>query len=572
MTFKERLQRDDNIPDAPGVYAFFLSSPDILKPIEVDISKPLYIGMTKSSLRERNHREHKTSSFSTFRRSLGAILKMELRPYRSGKPSNYRFTDAGEKKLTAWMNANLTYSYEIVAQDIVEQRESELISEFKPPLNLTKWPNPQRGKLKNLRKRFQDQAAHGAQPHTEPKETKATAQFEKTNIAGMIVAGVMSGTSADGIDVALTLISPPRTKGGTPRVKLLAHAHHPYPKTVRAAVLSAMNGEPTTTADLSRLNWRLGQLYADAVEATAAQFKLKPALVGLHGQTLYHQATAAPYLGAPTRATWQTGEPSVVAERLHCPVASDFRPADLAAGGQGAPLVPMLDYCLFRSPTKNRILLNLGGIANVTVLPAACTPQHVLAFDTGPGNMLVDALMQRLFRKPFDKDGKSAARGKFDGIGFFDPYLQTPPPKSCGREQFGSEFADRFIASYESAETGKADIIAAATWLTPLTITDAISRFCIPHLTAHAPHARTTEVVAAGGGIHNAFLMEILGELLGDLQIKLSTTNSLGLPSQSKEAVAFALLAWLTWNRLPGNIPSATGAAHPAILGKVTYV
>jgi anhydro-N-acetylmuramic acid kinase len=387
----------------------------------------------------------------------------------------------------------------------------------------------------------------------------------------LIVAGVMSGTSADGIDVALTRISPARTKDGTPRIKLLGHAHHPYPKSVRAAVLSAMNGEPTTTADLSRLNWRLGQLYADAVGAAAAQFKLKPTLVGLHGQTLYHQATAAPYLGAPTRATWQTGEPSLIAERLHCPVASDFRPADLAAGGQAAPLVPMLDYCLFRSGSKNRILLNLGGIANVTVLPAGCSPQQVLAFDTGPGNMLIDACTTRLFGKPFDKDGKIAARGKFDGIGFFDPYLQTPPPKSCGREQFGAEFAEKFIALYESNGAQKADIIAAATWLTPLTITDAVSRFCIPHLTAHAPHVGAIEVIAAGGGTHNSFLMRVLGELLGDLQIKLSTTDTLGLPSQSKEAVAFALLAWLTFHRLPGNIPTATGATHPAILGKVTY-
>jgi len=388
----------------------------------------------------------------------------------------------------------------------------------------------------------------------------------------MIVAGVMSGTSADGIDVALCRISSGRTKDGTPRIKLLAHAHHPYPKSVRAAVLSAMNGEPTTTANLSRLNWRLGQLYADAVEATASRFKLKPALVGLHGQTLYHQATAAPYLGAPTRATWQTGEPSVVAERLHCPVASDFRPADLAGGGQAAPLVPMLDYCLFRSGSKNRILLNLGGIANVTVLPAACTPQQVLAFDTGPGNMLIDALMQRLYRKPFDDGGKTAARGKLLDIGAFRPGTSAPPPKSYGREQFGSAFADKFLAAFQTPETKKADLIATATWLTLLTISKSIEDFCIPHLKLHAPKATATEVIAAGGGTHNTFLMQVLSKLLSASNIKLSTTDTLGLPSQSKEAVAFALLAWLTWNRLPGNIPSATGAAHPAILGKVTYV
>jgi anhydro-N-acetylmuramic acid kinase len=388
----------------------------------------------------------------------------------------------------------------------------------------------------------------------------------------MIVAGVMSGTSADGIDVAFARISPARTGSCSPRVQLLVHAHYPYPKAVRAAVLAAMDARPSSVADLSRLNWRLGQLYADVVEATAEQFKLKPALVGLHGQTIYHQATAAPYLDAPTRATWQTGEASVVAERLRCPVVSDFRAADLAVGGQGAPLVPMLDYCLFRSRTKNRILLNLGGIANVTVLPAACAAEQVLAFDTGPGNMLIDACMTRLYGKPFDKGGKIAAQGRFDGLVIVDPYIQTPPPKSCGREQFGAAFADQFIAGHESAGASKADIVAAATWLTPLTITDAIARFCVPHIAPHAPQARTTEVIAAGGGTHNAFLMEVLGELLADLNIKLSTTDTLGLPSQSKEAIAFALLAWLTWHRFPGNIPTATGAVHPTVLGKVTYV
>jgi anhydro-N-acetylmuramic acid kinase len=393
----------------------------------------------------------------------------------------------------------------------------------------------------------------------------------------LIVAGVMSGTSADGIDVALTRISPARTKDGRPRIKLLAHAHHPYPKSVRAAVLSACNsvssnGEPTTTANLSRLNWRLGQLYADAVEATAAQFKLELALVGLHGQTLYHQATAAPYLGAPTRATWQTGEPSVIAERLHCPIVSDFRPADFAAGGQGAPLVPMLDYCLFGSGSKNRILLNLGGIANVTVLPAGCTPEQVLAFDTGPGNMLIDALMQRLYRKPFDDGGKTAARGKVLGIGAFDPDTNALPPKSYGREEFGSAFADKFLAAFQTPITQKPDLIATATWLTVQTISKSIEDYCIPHLKLNAPQELKTEVIAAGGGTHNTFLMESLRKNLAASNLKLSTTDSLGLPSQSKEAVAFALLAWFTWHRLPGNIPSATGARHPAILGKVTYV
>jgi anhydro-N-acetylmuramic acid kinase len=383
----------------------------------------------------------------------------------------------------------------------------------------------------------------------------------------------MSGTSADGIDVALCRIGPGLRAGDTPQLKLIGHLATRYPKAVRAAVLRVMEGDALPAAELSRLNWRLGEIYADCVEKAAAKFRVKVGLVGCHGQTVHHQATAVRFLGGRVRSTWQTGEPAVIAERLRCPVVSDFRPADLAAGGQGAPLVPVLDYCLFRSPTKNRVLLNLGGIANVTVLPAGCTPDQVLAFDTGPGNMLIDALMQRLYRKPFDEGGNTAARGTFHGIGIFDSYTNAPPPKSYGREQFGSEFANKFIAGLKSTERTKlkkADIVATATWLTPMMIALAIERFCIPHLNAHAPQIRTTELIAAGGGTRNAFLMGLLEEKLDGLQIKLSTTDSLGIPAQAKEAVAFALLAWLTWNGLPGNIPAATGANRPVVLGKVS--
>ncbi len=226
----------------------------------------------------------------------------------------------------------------------------------------------------------------------------------------MIVAGMMSGTSADGVDVALVRISP--GADGVPKVKVLGHVAKAYPREVREAVLRAMDAKATSVAEISRLHWRLGETYAEAVAHACRKLDLKPALVGMHGQTIYHQAAAERYAGRPVRATWQIGEPAVVRERLTVPVVSDFRPADLAAGGQGAPLVPMLDFCLFRSRTRNRLLLNLGGIANVTALPAGAGLESVIAFDTGPANMVIDALMQRAHGKAFDRGGRVAAQGQ----------------------------------------------------------------------------------------------------------------------------------------------------------------
>ncbi|HXE07074.1 MAG TPA: anhydro-N-acetylmuramic acid kinase [Acidobacteriaceae bacterium] len=388
----------------------------------------------------------------------------------------------------------------------------------------------------------------------------------------LIVAGVMSGTSADGIDIALCRITPTRDANASPRIKFLGHAGFPYPRAIRADLLRIMEGAPSTAAHLSRLNWRLGAIYADCIERAATKLKLKPALVGLHGQTIHHQTKPTPYLGAPLPSTWQIGEAAVLAERLRCTVVSDFRPADLAAGGQGAPLVPMLDYTLFRHPTRNRILLNLGGIANVTVIPAGSTIDSLLAFDTGPANMVIDALMQSEFGKPFDRNGAVAARGEVPGDLFNelwrDPYFAAPPPKSCGREQFGQGFVQRL--KHLAAKAAPADLIAAATYLTSTSILEAISVFGIPHLQQHTPRAAATDLIAAGGGTRNRTLMSLLAEGLSELNISLAPTDSVGIPSQAKEAVAFALLAWLSYFGLPGNIPAATGASHPAILGKVS--
>ena len=385
----------------------------------------------------------------------------------------------------------------------------------------------------------------------------------------MIVAGVMSGTSADGVDVALVRV----TAGAkTPRLKVLGYRSFAYAKAVRAAVLAAMNAENISVAELSRLNWRLGEIYAGCVGKTCAELGVKPALVGLHGQTIYHQAMAAKYLGAPLRATWQLGEAAVVAEKLRVPVVSDFRPADLAAGGQGAPLVPMLDHCLFRSKTKNRVLLNLGGIANVTVLPAGGAIGDVLAFDTGPANMVVDALMEHAFGKAYDRGGRVARRGKvLPGVLaqlLGDKYFDASAPKSCGREQFGAEYVEKVLKL--CADGSPEDAVATVTELTVASVRDAYARFCWPHLGQKAPMARTTELIVAGGGVHNETMMDGLRKGFEPLGVKVLTAENVGMASQAKEAVAFALLAWLSFCGLPGNVPSATGAGRAVVLGKIS--
>jgi anhydro-N-acetylmuramic acid kinase len=392
----------------------------------------------------------------------------------------------------------------------------------------------------------------------------------------MVVAGVMSGTSADGVDVAVCRISPSRVEGGTPVVKLLGHVGVAYPKAVRAAVLGAMDAYAISVAELARLNWRLGEVYADAVEKAQSSVGVKIGLVGCHGQTVYHQGAAEKYLGRALRVTWQMGEASVIAERLRVPVISDFRPADVAAGGQGAPLVPMLDYCMFRSAKVSRVLLNLGGIGNLTAIPAGVGVDGVMAFDTGPGNMVIDDCMRRLYERDFDKGGIVAGTGNVlkDVVEevLKEGYFSALPPKSCGREQFGEAFVSRFIAMCRKAggrEDRDEDVVATATALTAASVVDAYRRFVWGHVGQAAPLAQV-EFVVAGGGTKNDVLMGLLRNGLEPLKVKVRMMEELGVPAQAKEAVAFALTAWLSWNGLPGNVPAATGARRAVVLGKIT--
>ncbi len=384
----------------------------------------------------------------------------------------------------------------------------------------------------------------------------------------MIVAGVMSGTSADGVDVALVRIAP---AVAAPKLTLLSHHSAAYPAALRRAVLAAMNASEISTAELARLNWRLGIAYADAVRGALKKHPVKLDLIGCHGQTIYHQAKAAAYAGRQIACTWQIGEPAPIAHEIGVPVVSNFRPADMAAGGQGAPLVPLLDFALFAHAKRARVLQNIGGIGNLTAIPAGAGADKLIAFDTGPGNMVIDALTTKLFKKHFDRDGQIAARGRvLDSVvkaALREPYFRKGPPKSAGREQFGAAFTTNFLQACKKAGGRAEDTIATATALTADSIALAYDRFVQPLITD-----TPVDFIVSGGGSRNRPLMAMLQQRLEQRGCTVMSSDSAGVPSQAKEAAAFALLAWQTWHRVPGNIPAATGASRPAILGEILYV
>ena len=378
----------------------------------------------------------------------------------------------------------------------------------------------------------------------------------------MIVAGVMSGTSGDGINVALVQCV---GRGFKARLRLIAHEEYSYPAAVRQSILTMMNASSASVADLSRLNFLLGELYARAVLATLKKHDSRCDLIGCHGQTLYHQGEAENFLGRKIAVTWQTGESAILAARTGLPVVSDFRPADMAAGGKGAPLVPFLDFLLYRRARIGRIVQNIGGIGNLTAIPPAAKPSQVVAFDTGPGNMVIDAVMERLYKKPYDKDGAVAATGTPDlevaRAILRQPFFRRKPPKTAGREEFGREFVAHFVEL--CGRVPKQDVVATATLLTAISIRRSIENFL--------DAKKYREILVSGGGAKNPTLMRMLAEELEGLKIKVRSTADVGMPTEAKEAVAFALLAYQTWRRQPSNVPSATGANRPAILGKITY-
>ena len=367
----------------------------------------------------------------------------------------------------------------------------------------------------------------------------------------MRIAGVMSGTSLDGIDVAIVEVL-------GRRIRTIGFFSTPYSEATRAAIL-AVSDATTHTSAISRLNFQLAELYARAVLRAVRRFGPVD-LIGCHGQTVYHEGRSN---------TLQLGEPAVLAERTGLPVVSNFRARDIAAGGQGAPLVPYVDYLLFRHPTRTRVALNIGGIANITVIPPAATPEDIVAFDTGPGNMVIDALAQQLFGKAFDRNGAFAAQGAVLApvlaAALRNPYFRLQPPRTAGREQFGREYAAKFLAACRRHSNNSQDALATATALTAETIARSYKRFVRPKMKGGVDY------IVSGGGARNHTLMAMLARRLEPLRCELAASEDFGLSAEAKEAAAFALLAWQTWHHRPGNLPAATGATRLAILGQVTY-
>lgn len=384
----------------------------------------------------------------------------------------------------------------------------------------------------------------------------------------MRVIGLMSGTSADGIDAALV-----RIDGAPPALtaKLEAHHHANFPRHVGEAILRIANGGQTRTAELSQLSFLLGEEFARAATAACKKWGVTLAeidLIGSHGQTIYHQGVPSRFLGARAIAsTLQIGEPSIIAERTGVPVVADFRPADMAAGGQGAPLVPFVDYLLYRDESRGRVALNIGGIANVTVIPAGAKPDDVVAFDTGPGNMIIDALAESAThgKSRFDRDARIALSGHTIAAVLAqlmrEPYLRRKPPKTAGREQFGCDYAERIRAWGKKHRAEPADLVRTATVFTSLSIAEAFRRFIFGH-------GKIDELIVAGGGAKNPLLMAELAALLPELEIVPAET--FGISAEAKEAFAFAVLAYEAYHGRANNLPSATGASHGVIMGNLT--
>jgi anhydro-N-acetylmuramic acid kinase len=381
---------------------------------------------------------------------------------------------------------------------------------------------------------------------------------------GTLALGIMSGTSADGIDVALVRIA-------GRKASLENFAAFPFPRQVQKAILKLGEGRPVTTGEISQLNFLLGELFASAALAGCKKFRVAPAeldVIGSHGQTVFHQGIPSRFNGHRVASTLQIGDPSVIAVCTGITTVGDFRPADMAAGGQGAPLVPFVDFLLYRHARIGRVALNIGGIANVTVIPASAKLKDVFAFDTGPGNMVVDALVRNFTRgrKGFDRNAEMAAKGNLlPGLLqtlLRDRYFSKFPPKTAGREQYGEVYLSALLSHREARNANPEDVVRTATILTALSILDAFHHFI-------GPKAKIGELIVSGGGAHNPLLMAQIESGLDGVRVR--EAGELGVPGDAKEAFAFAVLAYETLHKRPANVPGATGAKAAVVLGKVCY-
>lgn len=376
----------------------------------------------------------------------------------------------------------------------------------------------------------------------------------------MRIAGLMSGTSADGVDVAIIDFD-------GEKVRVLAFDTFDYPPALRRSIFGLFELQNCRLADICHLNFVIGEVFAEAVMKLCKKSKIDLStidLIGSHGQTIFHNPEGKRFGKRIVRSTLQIGEPSVIAQRTGITTVADFRPKDMAAGGQGAPLVPFADYVLFKDKKLKRVIQNIGGIANVTFLPAGGQLKDIIAFDTGPGNMIIDRIVSLVTkgRKKFDRDGKIAKQGKVVKEMLNNmlrhPFFRQKPPKSTGREMFGKDYCDALYKHAMKKMIPPEDIVATVTAFTAESIARSYRRF-LP--------AMPDEIILCGGGARNKTLVNMLQQQFGKVKILLS--DQLGINCDAKEAISFAILAYAAIKGIANNVPSATGADQPLVLGKI---
>lgn len=384
-----------------------------------------------------------------------------------------------------------------------------------------------------------------------------------------LVVGMMSGTSVDGVDAALVEIS---GRDESPDVRLLAFENKPFPGSVREKIFELFKAETATVDKVGYLNFLLGELYAQAALSVIEKGGFRPediCVIGSHGQTIWHEPKVSAPDGIPVRYTVQIGEGSVIAQRTGIATVSDFRVADMAEGGQGAPLVPFSEYLLYRRPDETILLQNIGGIGNMTVMPAGAKAEEVFAFDTGPGNMIIDAVVsaQTGGKETYDAGGARGGRGRVCRelleILQQDTYYSQALPKTTGRERFGVQYTRNILAWQKAQGLSDDDLVATVTDLTAWSIADAYRRYVLPRYQA-------SELIVGGGGSYNQTLIAFLARRMEPLGVRVRIQEDLGFSSDAKEAVAFALLADHAIRGLPNTLPSVTGARQEVIMGKIS--
>jgi anhydro-N-acetylmuramic acid kinase len=380
-----------------------------------------------------------------------------------------------------------------------------------------------------------------------------------------VIVGLMSGTSADGVDVAVVEV---KGNGKGTKIKTIGWRTFPFEKDLKWLILKNSQPETSRVDEICRLNFLIAQIYADSILKTLEELNLKPSevdLIGSHGQTIQHLPNAVEMFGYRVKSTLQIGDPGVIAKLTGIPTVGNFRIGDVALGGEGAPLVPYFDYLIFGSDEINRLVLNIGGIANFTVLKRNCDVEGVIAFDTGPGNMVVDALVKIFFRKDYDEDGKIAQSGTVSQELLSKmsqhPFIAKKPPKSTGREEFGSAFVEKILKWSEEISLDPKDIIATVSEFTAYAVYKNYEFFI-------KPNVEIDEIIVSGGGAKNKFMVSSL-ERYFKVPVKLS--DEFGISSDAKEAICFAVLANETISGNPANIKSVTGAVKRTILGGVYF-